>query len=349
MYRLGKALTVALLVMAGIGLVAGAVFGIRHFTNSNKRESDLRQPFMALKEAANTEKGAGRAAELANEGNVDAAIKMLSEKRDSEGLDAASEMLLANLYVKKGMSDEAISLYDSVIAKDPQNVEALNQSVELLLREERTGIACDRMKQMLSVSPNDLAVRMKLANCLYDRKEYAEASEHYGKILALKGEDPVALQGLGHIEFYRNHVDSALGYYERAVAVNPALAESWYFIARIKYFKEDYAGSIKAIAKAIALHYPDSELRLKLAYAYEYNGQEKEAISEFKRFINEHPDYQDIENVKHHLNQLEFWESPAKSESQNLGAGPDVWGDTNAAGRGEGGPGAGGMRGALGL
>jgi tetratricopeptide (TPR) repeat protein len=127
----------------------------------------------------------------------------------------------------------------------------------------------------------------------------------------------------------RNSLDDALGYYDRAVVVDPDLAEAWFFVAKINLFKEKYDPAIDAMKKAIALDYPEREMRLWLGAALENTGKIKEAISEYKMFVAENPNHPKTSTIKLHISDLEFWDAPDHFESHDrTGGDMKPWEDT---------------------
>jgi tetratricopeptide (TPR) repeat protein len=323
----------ALVVIAVIAVIAvalvGAYAGYDTYNENSKKREELRREFAKLKEDAKTEMGAQRADKLVAAGNIDAAIELL-EREIKEGKPAADMRIkLAELYEKGGKREDAILQYSIALQNEPQNRDALEKQTALLVDEGRIASACTNLETLLTLDPNDIDTRYRLANLQYQNKNYPSASENYSKILVLKGEDAIALQGLGHIMMLRNQPSEALGYYERTVAVDPSSAEAWFFIARISLYNEKFERAVEALRKAIALNYPERELRLWLAAALETLGRIPEAIPEYKRFIAENPGHPKVDTIKLHVSELEFWEAPEHFEAhQAMPDAPTPWGDT---------------------
>ncbi|MEP0813358.1 MAG: tetratricopeptide repeat protein [bacterium] len=303
-----------------------SAYFIKSYGESKKREEQLRREFAELKKSVENERGVARADRLAKEGNVDAAIAMLENGLTGSGTAPATHVALGDLYLKSGRREDAIREYEKALESDPNNAEVLKKQIDLLVEDERIGRACEKLEKLLAIDPNDTDTRLRLANFQFENRDYTLASENYSKVIALKGDDPVALQGLGHIALYQNNSNRAMDFYTRAVAVDPSLAESWYFLARIRFRNEEYADAAIAMRKALSLNYPDPELRLMLAYALEYDGKIQDAIKEFKRFLAENPEHPDAGTIQLHVSQLEFWEAPPHDESQNVPATVDIWG-----------------------
>jgi len=318
------------LIVILVAALAGAGYGYIYLQKSNKQESNLRAQFAQLKENAERNRGMSHAEKLASSGNLDAAIKMLeTELSNSDTPSVEARLKLAELYAKTGKREDAILQYSLAIELEPENKDALNKQTELLLAEGRKLSACDNLEALLTIDPNDIDTRYRLANMQYENKDYTKASENYSKILVLKGEDAIALQGLGHISLLRNSMGDALSYYERAVEVDPSLGEAWFFVAKINLSNEKYDPAIDAINKAIKLNYPERDLKLWLGAALENTGKIKEAISEYKIFVAENPNHPKTATVKLHISELEFWEAPEHYKSSDRSSGTmKPWEDT---------------------
>ncbi len=324
----GKTLMYVIMLVVLAAAAAGAKIGYDAYSDAKERRARLMSEFSRLKEEAKKEQGVPRAEKLVEAGNVDAAISALEQQAGNADSSADVNSLLADLYVKRGKREDAIFQYGLALDKNPKDKSVLLKQAELLIAENRQLSACDSLKKAVELDPNDIETRFKLAELQYQNKLYNEAAGNYSMVVVLKGEEPAALQGLGHIMLYQNRPGDALSYYERAVAANSSLGESWYFIARLNLTMEKFDAAIPAIRKAIALSYPDRLLRLYLATALEYSGKVKEAIAEYKRFVAEYPGYPKAETIKLHVSQLEFWEEAPQSSSQNMAGSAHPWGDS---------------------
>lgn len=324
----GKFVVYLIVFVVLVAVVAGAKISYDSYIESKARRATLMSEFSRLKDEARKEQGVPRAEKLAEAGNLDAAIAALEEQSRNADSSAEINVMLADLYVKRGKRDDAIFQYGLAIEKNPKDKSVLIKQAELLISENRELTACDMLQKAVEIDPNDIDTRFKLAELQYKNKLYTDASSNYSMVIVLKGEEPAALQGLGHIMLYQNRPGDALSYYERAVAADTSLGESWYFIARINLSAEKFDTAIPALKKAIALSYPDRLLRLYLATALEYSGNVKDAITEYKRFVAEYPSYPKAETIKLHVSQLEFWEDAPRSQSENLAGNAHPWGDS---------------------
>ena len=78
-----------------------------------------------------------------------------------------------------------------------------------------------QMEEMAAQNPKDPEVRLKLANFLYDQKQYDKAIGWYQQALELDPKNANARTDLGTAFFYMNRPKDALREYEKALEVDP--------------------------------------------------------------------------------------------------------------------------------
>jgi len=84
-----------------------------------------------------------------------------------------------------------------------------------------TAAIVKQFKDMAAQNPKDPQVRLKLANFLYDQKQYAQALEWYQRALELDPQNVNARTDLGTAYFYTGRPQDALREYRKSLAVNP--------------------------------------------------------------------------------------------------------------------------------
>jgi tetratricopeptide (TPR) repeat protein len=77
------------------------------------------------------------------------------------------------------------------------------------------------LQEMAAQNPQDPEVRLKLANFLYDQRQYGQAIEWYQKALVLDPNNVNAHTDLGTAYFYTGRSQEALREYRKSIAINP--------------------------------------------------------------------------------------------------------------------------------
>jgi tetratricopeptide (TPR) repeat protein len=78
-----------------------------------------------------------------------------------------------------------------------------------------------QMEEMASRSPKDPEIRLRLANFLYDQKQYAQSIEWYQRALELDPKNVNARTDLGTAYFYTGRSQDALREYRQSLAIDP--------------------------------------------------------------------------------------------------------------------------------
>ena len=78
-----------------------------------------------------------------------------------------------------------------------------------------------QMEDMAAQNPKDADVRLKLANFLYDQKQYSKAIEWYQRALELDPKNVNARTDLGTAYFYTGRPQDALREYDKSLEIDP--------------------------------------------------------------------------------------------------------------------------------
>lgn len=84
-----------------------------------------------------------------------------------------------------------------------------------------TAAIAKQLEDMAAQNPKHPEVRLKLANFLYDQKQYPQAIEWYQKALELDPKNVNARTNLGTAYFYTGRAQDALQEYRKSLALNP--------------------------------------------------------------------------------------------------------------------------------
>lgn len=115
------------------------------------------------------------------------------------------------------------------------------------------------MEAVVAAHPESNAMRLALAGLYFDRGEYLGAMEHYLAVLdnsPTSAEESVALARVGWMAYVTDQVETALGYLQQAIAVDPAYGEAKLFLGVVLlYGKEDPAAALPILEEVLT--YPD--------------------------------------------------------------------------------------------
>jgi len=132
---------------------------------------------------------------------------------------------LARALAKLGRDDEAKSWLEKALASNAQNYRAWYQKG--LLDQSVNGTAAQTAyEKAVAIQPNFSAGQRELGMSLFAQKNYSAAAPHIEKAVALGLEDARLHNFLGICYNHTNRTAKAIGEFERAIKLDPKLAEA---------------------------------------------------------------------------------------------------------------------------
>ena len=173
---------------------------------------------------------------------------------DREG-DAHEHYYLGYAYEERDMPAHAARHYRRAIDRDPTFAEPLLALAALHAEAERYGKAIDLYRRYLKTQPNDADMRFLLGHTALLARRYDEAAAAYSEVATARPNWAAAHGGLGYALLMTDQPQRATRAYSRTLELNP-----------------------------------DSTLvRYQLARLYAAQGQNREAIAEFKQLMQREP------------------------------------------------------------
>lgn len=115
------------------------------------------------------------------------------------------------------------------------------------------------LEAVVAAHPESNAMRLALAGLYFDRGEYLEAMEHYLAVMdnsPTPAEESVALARVGWMAYVTDQVETAIAYFEQAMAVDPAYGEARLFMGVVLlYGRQDAAAALPYLEEVLT--YPD--------------------------------------------------------------------------------------------
>lgn len=156
----------------------------------------------------------------------------------------------------RGNQQEALRLYEAVLANDPNNVQALVRTGMLLSWQNKFDAALERYARVLKIEPKHPKARLERAKVLSWAKRYPQAAAAFKEILA---DDP-------------NNIDALLG------------------VARVTSWSGNQSGARAAYLRILERNPENMEATLGVAQTYAWSGQESTAREWYGRVLTTQPD-----------------------------------------------------------
>ena len=190
-----------------------------------------------------------------------AALRKLG--RDAEAEQSELSAIRASFAIKDldtaasaandGHHSEAVSLIETLLRSQPENLLALTMAAELEIEEWKLDRAEKRLQVVVGRAPSFLRAALLLGKCLRSQSRIKEAVAVFEDVLTRKPDNPIALRSAAEAYSEANRHDRSAETYARLLDLDPAQIEIWIMYAqelRILGRKDE---SIAAFRRALAL------------------------------------------------------------------------------------------------
>ena len=231
---------------------------------------------------------------------------------------------LAAAYTRAGYTEDSIPLYRTILAADPQNVEALNllgaslaiqgddptairryrQAVQVnpdyvlaqynlalaLARQGQTDEAVERFGIAVELSPNYADAHLRLADILETQGRISAATTHFQHATRLNPRQFISQRRLGRILARQNLLEEAAEHLRLALDIDPQHAATHGDLGIVRGRLGDMAAAVEHLRVSVTLTPNGPMTRLNLAAALMSLGDDAEAVDHYRRAIQLQPD-----------------------------------------------------------
>lgn len=220
-------------------------------------------------DAKNTKALVGLASTYSQQMDFDNSFKYINKalRIDSRYRDAY--VMKGSNYLFLGKRDLAKSSYETAVQQDPKFFEAYLM-LGTLYQEENNKICIEYYKTAVALKPNNPDVLFTLAYALQLFEETGQALSIYRRMIQLDSSYYQALNQIGVIKQYNyKDIDSAIFYYNAALANEPRFVEALHNLGTCYEAKKDITHALQSYAKALKYN-PDFKLSRDRADALKY-------------------------------------------------------------------------------
>lgn len=154
-------------------------------------------------------------------GKIDQAIEALDGVRNSKGYEKTHEFYLASLLDRAKRHDEAISVVERILKKEPEDPHALNFIGYTLLEQgKEMERAYSLIKKAVSIAPKDGYIRDSLGWYYFKTGNYEKALAELHKAVQLVSDDPVITKHLAIVYRELESFEMAKKYYVEALKLS---------------------------------------------------------------------------------------------------------------------------------
>src|ERR1051326_967090 len=236
---------------------------------------------------------------LFNAGKLDEALEGYAKTRSVDLSASHSETFryLAEIYRVRGMPDKALGHYQSLLQREPNDVEALFQAGYLSFELNQLDQAENYFRKLIAVDPKHAGGAANLAalQARYNEKHVGLNEKTPGvtlrEVVQANPNSVEAHVNLGAQLITEGVYPEALTILERAATLRPNSAAIQYDLGLAQLKNNKYEDAVNANKKALELkhEWPDGYNNLGLAYAG--LGRWKEAVTAYSEAVRLVPNY----------------------------------------------------------
>lgn len=235
------------------------------------------------------------------------------------------QLNLANIILKKGRYDEAISYYSQALAEWPgytqahynlaialfaarryenavkqyrivlkqgrKDAEVFSRLADALARSGQLDQALDYYNKAIERRPNDSEILNNFGLALTKKGRLADAVSLYNRSLEVRPDSVEVLNNLGNALAKQKKPDQAMVYFSKALSLKPKFAQTHYNIAGVLKQLGKIDKAVSHYEQAVRLSPKDVDSRNGLAMALADLKHYDEAIAQYTRAIELDPNY----------------------------------------------------------
>jgi tetratricopeptide (TPR) repeat protein len=211
---------------------------------------------MLQDEAGEVELTLEAADERFDAGDYPAALTLYDQLLAAEPDNAHALMRSGLLHSWEGRYEEALTRYARLLTVDPGNRSAARERAKVLSWASRFDESIAAWRDYLERYPDDREARTAYARVLSWNRRFPESREQYQLVLAGEPENVDCLVGVARTHAWAGEVVEAREWYERALAVDPQSKDAQLGVAYLDLWSGDGTSALRA-AKRLDQRYPD--------------------------------------------------------------------------------------------
>ncbi len=217
------------------------------------------------------------------------------KETDDHRLDEGNRLFNAGHY------KEALAIFEHVLQRDPDLVDAYQGKGNALYSLGRYGEAIAAHEEALQRDPSCLSAYDGIGWALRRLGRYKEALDIYDRLLQQDASYAPAYSGKGRTLYRLTYYKEALACFEHAIRLAPEVAQTYEFKADTLYHLQRYEEALEAYEQALILNPESAEVLDGRAWVLWSLQRPEEALASFEQAIHVRPDAASPYNGKGNL------------------------------------------------
>lgn len=232
--------------------------------------------------------------DLANYSRAISYYKMALEDTDDELFLHNTIAELLNCYMLSGMTNEGIAYFNQRIENNPHEVESWSALGDIYRRNEQLEEAVEMYEYVLAIDPTHLWANIHLANVYYDLNRFQEAIDSLHEAISHQVDTSMIHASLGDCHYRLGQFIDAKNEYLKALQMNEHLTEAWSGIGYVYSDIGDSKKAIKYFQKAYDLEPFNEDHLYNLAAEYRKLNENEKALSYLLEIEKKQPNDPDL-------------------------------------------------------
>ena len=234
------------------------------------------------------------------------AIDAFQNVPQTSPLRAYADTQIALNLQRMDKADDAIVKLQSVVARDPKNIDALVSLGSLYRNGNHMAKSVDVYTQAIALQQGEDATKWQLyyyRGMSYDRmKDFEKSEADFRKALSISKDEPSVLNYLGYSMIDRGvKLDEAIAMVKKAVDLKPNDGYIVDSLGWAYYTMGDYDQAVNYLERAVDLNSADPIIAEHLGDAYWRAGRKLEAGFQWQHAKDNHPDAEDLLHIEDRL------------------------------------------------
>jgi tetratricopeptide (TPR) repeat protein len=202
---------------------------------------------------------------------------------------------LGSVYETNQQRDKAIAVYRRYLhGINPKNREIRHHLIRLQVGAKNYQEALAELESMLAEDPNDLDAQLRIGLIYGEQKNYPKAIERLTNILALRPAELRIRDYLGYLYEESKNFPKAVEAYSTNVKLEPTYFEGHLHLGVLQYRLKQFREAIEHLRQATALNPKLPEPHIVLGLAYFQLEQFDSALQAFAEGLRHNPDNADL-------------------------------------------------------
>lgn len=184
----------------------------------------------------------------------------------------ADDTVTAAKLLDEGSVDEAVAIYEAILAASPEDAKALVGMGRAMIMYDDMDEATRFLESVLNRDPAHPGANLYLGVALYYK---ARRAVDEGKIS-------------GYVGSLFKDSRAAL---DKALAANPDNLEALQYLGLVCYWQQDFAGAVASFERALAIDDKDAFSEFQLGEVYSVQQEYEKAIGHYERAVKIEPQY----------------------------------------------------------